>query len=56
MVQNGIFVFNRAEGPMSEPYEAIDNLWIIPRADGFTSTTDLRSKIDLAIEDGGGAG
>ena len=33
--QNGIFVYNRAEGPMSEPYEASPDLWIIPREGAF---------------------
>lgn len=51
-VQNGIFVFNRSEGSRSEPYEAIDNLWIIPRSGAFTASTDMTSWIDSVIASG----
>ena len=53
-LQNGIFVFNRSEGPMQDPYEddVIDNLWIIPRAGAFNASTDFRSTIDTAITNG----
>jgi hypothetical protein len=49
LVDNGIFVYNRLEGAMSEPYEAYPNLWIIPRASQFTVDTNLTSWIDQAI-------
>ena len=51
-VQNGIFVFNRMEGASSTPYEAIGNLWVIPRAGAFTASTDMTSLIDSAIANG----
>ena len=50
-VQNGIFVFNRSEGAMSEPYEVIEDLWIIPRNGSFTAASNLTSVIDSAIAD-----
>ena len=52
IVDNGIFVFNRWESPMQEPYEVYPNLWVIPRAAQFIVTTDLRPSIDTAIADG----
>ncbi len=51
-VQNGIFVFNRMDGAMKEPYEVIENLWIIPRAGAFSAGSDFRSLIDTAINNG----
>ena len=51
-VQNHLFAFNRMEGASSTPYEVIDNLWVIPRADAFTASTDMTSLIDGAITDG----
>ena len=37
---------------MQEPYEAIDNLWIISRAGAFNASTDMTSTIDAAISGG----
>ncbi len=51
-VANGIFVFNRAEGAMGEPYEVIENLWIVPRSGSFNASSDLSGQIDTAIADG----
>jgi hypothetical protein len=51
-VDNGIFVYNRYEGAMGEPYEVIDNLWIIPRNGSFNASSDLTGQIDTAIANG----
>ena len=52
--QNGIFVFNRMEGTESiPPYEVSPNLWIIPRFDAFTASTNMIAWIDAAIANGG---
>ncbi len=51
-VDNGIFVYNRYEGVMGEPYEVIENLWIIPRSGSFNASSDLTGQIDTAIADG----
>ena len=51
-IDNGIFVYNRWESSMGEPYEVIDNLWIIPRNGSFNATTDLTGAIDSAINNG----
>jgi hypothetical protein len=51
-VQNGIFVYNRSEGAMGEPYEVIDNLWIIPRSGSFNASSNLTGQIDTAIAEG----
>jgi len=47
--QNGIFVFNRVEAHMSQPYEVIPNLWIIPRFEYFDANTNMNGWIDDAI-------
>jgi hypothetical protein len=47
--ENGIFVSNRMESHMSQPYEVIPNLWIIPRFAAFNASTDMASWIDDAI-------
>jgi hypothetical protein len=51
-IDNGIFVYNRYEGAMGEPYEVIENLWIVPRSGYFTATSDLTNTIDSAIANG----
>ncbi|MCK5195246.1 MAG: hypothetical protein KAQ71_15650, partial [Desulfobulbaceae bacterium] len=48
-VKNGIYVLSRAENVLGEPYEVIDNLWIVPRSGDFSASTDFRSTIDQAI-------
>ncbi|MHC4499046.1 MAG: DUF2341 domain-containing protein, partial [Planctomycetota bacterium] len=51
-VQNGIFVFNRMNGSTGEPYEVIEDLWIVPRNGAFNSGTNLTSSIDSVITNG----
>jgi hypothetical protein len=51
-VQNGIYVFNRSEGSMGEPYEVIENLWIVPRGSAFNVGSNFTSFIDSAINNG----
>ena len=50
-VQNGIFVFNRSEAS-GDPYEVIEDLWIVSRGGAFSASTDLTSSIDTAISNG----
>ena len=50
-VQNGIFVFNRMQGA-ADPYEVIENLWIIPRTGSFSAGSNLNSQIDSHISNG----
>jgi hypothetical protein len=51
-VQNGIYVFNRMEGATGVPYEAIADLWVVPRNGAFDASTDLTSQIDAVITAG----
>jgi hypothetical protein len=51
-LQNGIFVFNRSEGATGEPYEVIEDLWIVPRSGAFNAGTDLSTSIDSVIASG----
>ncbi|MHC5182866.1 MAG: hypothetical protein ACYSPI_01115, partial [Planctomycetota bacterium] len=51
-VDNGIYVFNRMNGSMGDPYEVIENLWIVPRNGAFNAGTDLTTSIDSAITNG----